>query len=482
MRGTTIELFKVRMNPRVANRVIRTLQSGYVGEGPRVKELEKMLGLVFGDIGEPLTTSSGTAALDLAYALLDLGPGDEVICAPLTCIATVAPLKARGVKIHFADIDIHTGCIDPESVRAIFESIRNRRLETMHPVKAVIAVDWGGTLCDYEGLREAAPGVAIVQDAAHSILAFGRDGKAFLKTAQRGDYVAFSFQAIKHFTTGDGGCLVTPPLDYQIYARAKRLRWFGLNRDESDSFRCSQKPAESGYKYAMNDIAASIGISNLPGTFAAVASHRENAERYRNEIEGNDGEAYRLNLDGIQTLPHINGGSYWLYTLLAEDRAGFIKYLANAGIAASPAHTRVDDMPCFYDEETDIPRPALQKFAARHVCIPVGWWLSEEEVTHIVTTIRDYAADYSLGAPDDEDERRAMLEGRGEFLAEVVDRAESGDPFTDEEILTKAIEIVDDDNPGGDDEIDIDDDEDFKSEAELDPKKLDTEANTGGEF
>ncbi len=93
-----------------------------------------------------------------------------------------------------------------------------------------------------------------------------------------GNVCCFSFQAIKHFTTVDGGLLVSP--SYDIHQRAKKLRWYGLDRTSSASFRCEQDIAEWGLKFHMNDVAATIGLHNFPASKDVVARHRENGKFY----------------------------------------------------------------------------------------------------------------------------------------------------------------------------------------------------------
>src|SRR5439155_15332209 len=93
-----------------------------------------------------------------------------------------------------------------------------------------------------------------------------------------GDYVCWSFQAIKHLTTGDGGALLPPAEQLE---RGRLLRWYGLDRRSTESFRCCQNIREAGYKYHMNDIAASIGLENLPHAERLVSIHRSNAAWYQ---------------------------------------------------------------------------------------------------------------------------------------------------------------------------------------------------------
>lgn len=346
-----IPLFKVRMAPEAAARVAAVLASGYIGQGAQCEALETALQPLLGTAAPPLLVNSCTSAIDLALHLLGVGPDDEVITTPVTCTATNSPIVTRGARPVWADVDPITGLIDPADV---FRKITHR-------TKAIIGVDWGGSVCDYDILRT--PGIPVIQDAAHS-----------LGAPVGGTYVCWSFQAIKHLTTGDGGALWCPPEQLE---RARLLRWYGLDRRSKADFRCEQNIQEVGFKYQSNDIAAAIGLANLPHTPETLAAHRANARFYQHALAG---------------LPHITRpvwdatSSWWLYTLLVRDRTGFIAYLAEHGIAASPVHARNDTHAAFTFPNG--PLPGVDLFASRNVAIPVGWWLTDRDRAHIVEVIR----------------------------------------------------------------------------------------------
>lgn len=349
-----IPLFKVYMSPEAPARAAEVLTSGYVGQGRQVEAFEAALGALLGTSQPPLTVNSCTSALDLALHLIGVGPGDEVITTPVTCTATNSPIVTRGAIPAWADVDPLTGLIDPADVA--------RKITAK--TRAIMAVDWGGALCDYPALKQC--GLPVIQDAAHSLTA-----------GIGGDYVCWSFQAIKHLTTGDGGALWCPPEQLE---RARLLRWYGLDRRSKADFRCEQNIQEAGYKYHMNDIAAAIGRANIGSVTALIARHWANAAEYHRALS---------DLPGVQLPPWDAGSAWWLYTLLVEDRAGFIAYLADHGIAASPVHARNDTHRAFHFPNG--PLPGVDHFAARNVAIPVGWWLSNADRQHIIERVRAWA-------------------------------------------------------------------------------------------
>lgn len=346
-----ISLFKVSMADDAAARVADVLASGYIGQGEQVERFEAALQQLLGTPAPPLTVNSCTSAIDLALHLIGLRPGDEVITTPVTCTATNSPIVNRGATPVWADVNPLTGLIDPADVA--------RKLTPR--TRAIVAVDWGGALCDYAALKKWS--VPVIQDAAHS-----------LGAGIGGDYVCWSFQAIKHLTTGDGGALWCPAYDME---RARLLRWYGLDRRSKADFRCEQNIQEAGYKYHMNDIAASIGLANLPHVENLIGAHQFNAAEYNCRLNG---------APGVVLPPWSDASSWWLYTLLVEDRAAFIAHLAERGVASSPVHARNDTHAAFHFPNG--PLPGVDVFASRNVAIPVGWWLSAADRRQIIEAVR----------------------------------------------------------------------------------------------
>lgn len=389
--ATNIDLFRPRMEEYAltsVGRVARPDQFGrvYIGQGPTVEQFEQDLKAFLGSPYDVLTVNSGTSALDLALHLCGLnaqemagGRPPVVISTPMTCTATNSPIVTRGGRILWADVDPITGLISPSSVARLVKYARANG----HPIAAVMAVDWGGRLCDYSALRAAADGIPIIQDAAHS---FGAtfEARPFL-SASHGDYVCFSFQAIKHLTTVDGGALVCTGTAARNTERARLLRWYGLDRRSRADFRCEQMIEEVGYKYHMNDVAAAIGIQNLHLVPDTLNAHRKASG------------AYTLLLAGPRAIkvPAWDANSaWWLFTILASDRDALIAYLAERGIAASPVHARNDIHPGFMDAALNTldARPGLDYFSAHEVAIPFGWWLSTEDQIRVLSAVAGWAA------------------------------------------------------------------------------------------
>jgi len=356
-----IQLFKVNMSDEAATNVVDVLNSGFIGQGPKVEEFEDLLHKELKTNIRPVTVNSCTSAIDLSLHLIGVGHGDEVISSPQTCFASnIGPIH-RGAIIRWADIDPITGLIDPKSVEKLITP----------KTKAIVAVNWAGRICDFSTLKSF--GVPVIEDAAHT-------WDVFLKTPiERGDYICYSFQAIKILTSGDGGAIVCP--DEETAQKARILRWFGLDRTKSESFRCTQNITEAGFKYHMNDINASIGIANIPLARDSVWEHRLHASLI---IKG-------VNNHNLVMPTWDDTCSYWLFSMhvLNGKKQEFIQYLTDNGISSSPVHFRNDLYSCV-DAFAEDDLPGVTSFHDTQLCIPNGWWLDLQEVFDIITVLNDW--------------------------------------------------------------------------------------------
>lgn len=342
-RSRLIQLFKPFICPEALGAMAEVLSSGYIGDGPVVKQFEEALKPWLGL--NLVATNSGTAALWLAYDLADIGPGDYVIASPMSCLATFVPLAHRMATMLWADCHPRTGLIDPHDVE---------RLLKIHgsSVKAIVCVDYGGRVCDLDSLRKLADEyqVWLIEDAAH---AFGSFGTGLSHAT------CYSFQAIKTLTSIEGGALVLNGNSRLGEARMKR--WFGLDRTQ-DGFRCEQTTSHAGYKFNMVDPNAAVGLANLHHMESVLTKQRRHAAKYREHFIGQSS----------------GKSSCWLHTINVKDRESFVAKMSEAGIQCARPHSRCDVHPFLKSITGSL--PGVAEFDQQHVAIPVGWWLSEEDV------------------------------------------------------------------------------------------------------
>lgn len=388
-----IPLFKVFMSENVDKEISKILYSGFIGQGKKVEEFESLLKNYFRNY-LVLTTNSATSAEHLALHLLKapsvnnkfiggfatyqsswpgMEPGDEVLTTPLTCTATNWPILANGFRIKWVDVDPNTCNMDLDDLA--------RKITPK--TKAIMGVHWGGYPLDLDKIKDIQTTAnkiigfkpALIEDCAHS-LGSTYKGK---KIGNHENICTFSFQAIKHLTTGDGGALVVP--HKELYDRGKLLRWYGIDREtNSKDFRCEDDIKEWGFKFHMNDINATIGIGNFTKvTEELILKNIENANFYNSSLKDVDGVELMECLDDRQS-------SYWIYTIKVKNRDRFMDYMRDCNIMVSRVHERNDKHTCVSEFKTILPN--LENLVKEMICIPCGWWVSQEERDYIVSCIK----------------------------------------------------------------------------------------------
>jgi len=368
-------LFKVHVDIKdVMPRLENVFKSGFLNEGKEVAEIRQMLRDIW-QVGNVTMTSSCTGSLIMALKIAGVEFGSEVIAPSMTCVATNASTEWLGARTVWADIKLETGNIDPEDV---LKKITNK-------TKAVICVDWAGIPCELEKLQEICRenNIKLIQDAAH---AFGSQYKG-KEICHWADITCYSFQAIKHITTGDGGAIVC--LNDDDHELASRLKWYGFDRDrlkdEDGNWkgrRWDSNISEVGWKLNMNNLAATIGISNLERREEIVGPHKRNAAIYGGMFRNNK-------LIKPLVTPDDCDPAYWIYTVLLDEainRDEIIEKLKERGVHSGVVHVPNHPYDCFKDTSN---LPNTSSFAKHQICIPCGWWLGISDVRFIANTLMD---------------------------------------------------------------------------------------------
>jgi dTDP-4-amino-4,6-dideoxygalactose transaminase len=279
--------------PEEKAELVATLNSDWITTGPRTQQFEKAFAAYVGTT-QAVAVNSCTAALHLALAALDVGPGDAVITTPFTFTATANVIVHRGAFPVFIDIDPQTYNLDVSRLTAFLEdqciwnaSTHSLRLRsTGHQVRAIIPVHYGGQPCDMQGINALATRfeLAVVEDAAHAAGAQYRDRNV----GTLGTMACFSFYANKNMTTAEGGMLTTNDPDL-----ASRVRVLSLHGIDKDAWKRYSKEGswqydvvDAGFKYNMSDVAAALGLHQLNKLDNFILRRTELAKHYTAALSG----------------------------------------------------------------------------------------------------------------------------------------------------------------------------------------------------
>lgn len=280
---------------------------------------------------------------------------------------------ATNLPVLHNDLDIKWYDIGPGFDSFSYEEIVPKLTEN---TRVLTIVSWGGSPINYGTLcnicnyyfNKFGHELQIIEDRAHCPVGHYSEHSSF--------FSAYSFQAIKHLTTGDGGLLVCPD---KYIKNARLMRWFGLDRDQKMDFRAMADIKLAGMKIHMNNINAAIGLANLNSFeyHQAVKDQVENIEKIVNGV----------------TNPHIDfAAGTWMLTCLVEDQAHLAEYLKYKQIETSQVHKRNDKLTVFSKYKTDLPR--LDYYENRYLVIPSGWWLdrdpNHQQVDYIIKVLNGY--------------------------------------------------------------------------------------------
>jgi dTDP-4-amino-4,6-dideoxygalactose transaminase len=374
-----IPLFKVLMAEDVIEPMSRTLMSGYVGCGPKVADFERLIANYIGLFDRVNAVNSGTSGLVLALGVvkkfLTHSPGlqqkDEILTTPLTCFATNSSILAAGFKLKWVDVT-------PDMT----VDLDDLRRKISHRTAGIMLVHWGGLPNPIDKIQDITREWMrsgsifqpyIIEDCAHALGSTYNDRMI----GHHGNIAVFSFGAIKHLTTGDGGAVACSHPDH--HEMVKLARWYGLSRDPDAPPHYEQNVFDWSSKYTMNDVAATIGINNFAAAKDSIAKSRDNANYYNTNLYG---------VNGIRKIDPVPGAdpSYWLYTIKVERRDEFIKKMASHGVEVGFVHSRNDTHSCFYEFKGMLP---TTDYMAKHICcLPCGWWVTPEDRAYIVDCIK----------------------------------------------------------------------------------------------
>ena len=307
-----IPVFRPYYDEREEQAVLEVLRSGWIGLGPRTEQFEKEFAAKVG-ARYAVAVNSCTAALHIALRMLEIGVGDEVLVPTVTFVSTAMAADYLGASPVFCDVDRDTLCLD------YADAARRRTLRA----KAIVPVLYGG-----RPVEEPDLGIPVIYDCAHAA------GADFDVT---GKVCCWSFHAVKNLATGDGGMITMD--DPELYERAKRLRWLGIDKSTWDRSGVQQRYwweyqiDEVGYKCHLNDLAAALGIVQLQKLDEMQEIRHRLVRQYLDELSG---------IDGVE-LPAYDERSAWhllpIRTPLRNELALWLQERGiSTGVHYKPVH------------------------------------------------------------------------------------------------------------------------------------------------
>jgi perosamine synthetase len=362
-----IVLFRPNVPASALSRIAEVLESRWIGQGPKVEEFERSFEKKFNQTATAVSCGSGTDALHLAYLLSGIKPGDEVLCPVFTCTATNLPALYIGATPVFVDVD-------PQTLNINISDLESK-ITTKS--KAIVFVDYGGQPANLSALLEISRkyGLPLIEDAAHALGATYNSEPI----GSISDYTIFSFQAIKHITTGDGGMLMIR--DSAKVEEAKRLRWFGIDRQLKFNGIWENDITEVGYKYQMNDISAAMGLAALEEFDQTIALRRELFSTYVMNLQG-------LDLVQIVGSPFNGEHGSWLFTILVPDALSLRDFLFEHQIESGQVHFRNDRYTVFGGRNEKLIH--MNEIEEKYLVLPLHTHMTTTDVKRICSSIREF--------------------------------------------------------------------------------------------
>lgn len=360
-----IPLSKPYFDDEEVKAVSEVIESGWVMQGKKVEEFERMLANYIG-VKYAVLVSSGTAALHLSMLALGISKGDEVIVPSFSFVASANCILYAGAKPVFADIDIKTYNIDPNDIGN----------KITKKTKAIIVVHQVGLSADMAPILEIAKknNLTVIEDAACSLGAKykGKNVGTFGKIA------CFSFHPRKSITTGEGGLIVTQ--DENIASLVKSLRSHGVEYNDGEKF------VRLGYNYRMTDLQAAMGIAQFRKLNQILKKKEKISKRYNDAFSES----------GQVVPPYVPSDCIHTYqSYLVRIKKGrsvrdrLIKELGKKGIASKPSVTAIHEEPLYKKDYGKESLPMTEKANSEGLILPFYPQMTESDQDYVINSLMD---------------------------------------------------------------------------------------------
>jgi perosamine synthetase len=374
----SIQFAKPWITDRERQAVLEVLKGDILTHGPQNKAFEEEFGSFVGNGKDAhcVAVSSCMAALHLAYWQMGIGPGDEVIVAAQTHVATAHAVEAVGARPVFLDCEAATGNIDPEKIEPLITK----------KTRAIGLVHFLGIPCQMDSIVEIAEKheLKIIEDCA---LAVGSQFKG-KHVGLFGDVGCFSFYPVKHLTTGDGGMLISRHKD--LAEKAMKARAFGVDRNFGERTIPGMYDVPTlGLNYRMSDINASIGRVQLSRANEILKIRKENFVHLKKELTG----IPDISILDSQRPDSMN--SHYCLTIVLNGKASskrneMVNILNSSGVGTSVYYPQPVPRMAYYKNKygyNEKAFPEAERISDQSIALPVGPHLDSEDMDYIAENV-----------------------------------------------------------------------------------------------
>ncbi len=372
-----IPLTKPYLGKSEAKSACRTILTGWITQGPKIREFEERFAAYVGS-KYAVAVSNCTTALHLSMITSGISHGDEVICPSLSFIASANCILYVGAKPVFAEIDPETYNIDPNQT----EKLINKK------TKAILLVHQMGMPADIDAFRKLSRkyNLVLIEDAACAI------GSEYneKKIGRHSDLVAFSFHPRKVITTGEGGMIATSNKKY--YQRLRILRQHGMSVSDTARHHSKkvifEKYLELGYNYKMTDFQAAIGIEQLKKIDWIILERRKIANRYNQAFKRIPCIRIPVEKKGCYT----NYQSYCIYLdkNAPVSRNDLMQRLLDEGIATRRGIMTIHRETAYGIFCKGLSLPVSEDVSDRSIILPLYAGMPNSEVETVIKAIKKY--------------------------------------------------------------------------------------------
>lgn len=367
---STIDLFHPVRLTEMEAAALEVIRSGQIASGPKVTALEHAFSAVVGR-EHIVSTNDLTSAVLLALHLAGVRAGDEVATVAFSCLQSNSPIARLGARPVWIDIDPETMSMSTEDLAA----------KLSPSVKAVMVYHIAGYPSDTHSIAAMCSerGIPLIEDCNNALGATLNSRPV----GALGDYAVYSLYPNRQINGIDGGMLVTP--DAATAALARRLRRFGVDstsfRDARGEISPKSDVPEIGWSAALNNLNAAVALSQFETLSDRTARTFAVAGRLSDAL---------CNLSWLRLVRPVQGAipAFWGFMLLSEDRDALLMHLKAHGVKSSLLHQRNDFYTGFGKPHAVLPGTELAM--NQLLAIPCGWWLSDDQLSHLISLVCEF--------------------------------------------------------------------------------------------